>query len=105
MGDNFSNIFYDAETDEAVVTMLYRGTNPDHTFSLKWGECQELSGGKGIVAEVLDNQWRDAARREYKKTVRFSLAGLVCRPAKLTLRTAPRFDVAITIPARRDPVH
>jgi hypothetical protein len=82
--------------------MAYRGTNPDHTFSLKWGPCQTSADASQpeIVAEVLDSQWQDAARQPFKKTTRFSLADLPCRPVKLTLRTAPRFYVTLQIPAR-----
>ena len=102
-GDTFSEVSYDAGHDELVVTMAYRGTNPDHTFSLKWGPCQTLAnaGEPEIVAEVLDSQWQDAARQPFKKTTRFSLADLPCRPVKLTLRTAPRFSVTLRIPAQQ----
>jgi hypothetical protein len=100
-GDTFSKVFHDPAQDELVVTMAYRGTNPDHTFSLKWGPCQTMDdGSEAIVAEVLDSQWQDAARQPYKVTTRFSLADLPCRPVKLTLRTAPRFYVSLHIPAR-----
>jgi hypothetical protein len=100
--DNFANAYYDARRDQIVVTMAYRGTNPDHTFSLKWGQCKEPAdgGAREIVAEVLDSQWQDAATQNFKKTTRFSLADLQCRPAKLTLRTAPRFYYTLQIPAR-----
>jgi hypothetical protein len=100
--DNFANAYYDARRDQVVVTMSYRGTNPDHTFSLKWGQCKESADGSAreIVAEVLDSQWQDAATQNFKKTTRFSLADLQCRPAKLTLRTAPRFYYTMQIPAR-----
>jgi hypothetical protein len=102
-GDTFSAVSYDAGHDELVVTMAYRGTNPDHTFSLKWGPCQTMAnvGEPEIVAEVLDSQWQDAARQPFKKTTRFSLADLPCRPVKLTLRTAPRFYVTLRIPAQK----
>jgi len=100
--DNFANVHYDARKDQIVVTMIYRGTNPDHTFSLKWGQCKESADGSSreIVAEVLDSQWRDAAAQDFKKTTRFSLDNLKCRPVKLTLRTAPRFYYTLQIPAR-----
>src|ERR1700693_5152774 len=102
-GDTFSGVSYDPAHDELVVTMAYRGTNPDHAFSLKWGPCQTSAnaGEPEVVAEVLDSQWQDAARQPFKKTTRFSLADLPCRPVKLTLRTAPRFYVTLQIPARR----
>jgi len=102
--DNFANAYYDSRKDQVVVTMFYRGTNPDHTFSLKWGRCKESADGseREIVAEVLDSQWQDAATEDFKKTTRFGLESLHCRPAKLTLRTAPRFYYTLLIPARTD---
>jgi hypothetical protein len=98
--DNFVNVRYDGQTDELVVTMAYRGTNADHTFSLHWGQCRDSEQGKPteIVAEVLDDQWKDEARHSFKKTTRFGLAQLHCRPAKVTLRTAPRFYYTLLIP-------
>jgi hypothetical protein len=98
--DRFVNAYYDAQTDELVVTMSYRGTNPDHTFSLQWGECRNSpdSGANEIVADVNDSQWHDAAHHDFKKTTRFSLENLTCRPAKLTLRTAPRTYYRLQIP-------
>jgi hypothetical protein len=99
--DTFSSASYDSNTDELVITMLYRGTNPDHRFSLQWGDCQTLGddGSKHqIVAEVLDSQWNDDAQRTFTKTFRFKLAGLNCRPATVTLRTAPRYEITLQIP-------
>ena len=80
--------------------MTYGGTNPNHTFSLQWGQCQNVNGGElhEVAAEVLDSQWQDQALHPYKKTVRFSLADIPCRPAKVTLRTAPRFIYTVLIP-------
>jgi len=97
--DSFSRVYYDANTGELVVVMRYRGTNPDHAFSLKWGPCSEATSGNlpEVAAEVLDDQWRDQAQREFKKTTRFSLADLPCRPAKVTLRSAPRFTYTLVI--------
>jgi hypothetical protein len=99
--DNFANVRYSRQTDKLVVTMLYRGTNPNHRFSLKWGPCQanQSEGLAGATAEVLDDQYDDAAEQDFSKTVRFSLAGMPCpRPASVTLRTAPRFFYTLTIP-------
>jgi hypothetical protein len=99
--DNFVSVRYATRTDELIVTMAYRGTNPDHTFSLKWGHCKELEGnGRQIVAEVLDNQWQDVEEHDFKTTTRCSLNDLRCRPAKVTLRTAPRFLYTLQIPAK-----
>jgi hypothetical protein len=105
LADNFSKVYYDSRTDQLVVTMFYRGTNPDHTFSLKWGQCAKSKDGSGLTvdAEVLDSQWQDAAQQNYKKTTRFDLNDVPCRPARLTLRTAPRFYSVVQIPARTAP--
>ena len=100
--DTFAGAHYDAREDQIVVTMVYRGTNPNHVFSLKWGQCKEPAdgGAREIVAEVLDNQWQDAATQDFRKTTRFSLGNVHCRPAKVTLRTAPRFYYTLQIPAQ-----
>jgi hypothetical protein len=99
--DNFQKVSYDPATDELVIVVLYRGTNPGHQFSLKWGPCIDRGGNRHeIVAELLDQQFQDAARKDYKKTVRMSLAALDCRPAAVTLRTAPRFYYTLTVPER-----
>ncbi len=100
--DNFGKIYYDGKTDQLVVTMIYRGTNPDHRFTLKWGACQpnQAGGLPGVTVEVLDDQFEDPAVKEYRTTKRFSLVNLPCaRPASVTLRTAPRFFYTLTIPA------
>jgi hypothetical protein len=98
--DNFADVRYDSQAQELEVTMAYRGTNPDHSFSLAWGKCEEPGpdGVHNIVAEVLDDQWDDKAEQEFKKTTRFSLADFSCRPAVLTLRTAPRYYLVLRIP-------
>ena len=99
--DNFSKAYYDSHTDQLAVSMAYRGTNSGHTFTLQWGQCQDVNGSNlhEVAAEVLDSQWQDQDLRPYEKTVRFSLAGIPCRPAKVTLRTAPRFIYTVLIPA------
>jgi len=99
--DNFAKVRYDRQTDRLVITMIYRGTNPNHNFSLKWGDCQANQSGNlpGATAEVLDDQYDDTAQQEFTKTVRLSLAGMPCpRPASVSLRTAPRFFYTLTIP-------
>ena len=99
--DNFSKAYYDSRVDQLVVSMIYSGTNPKHTFTLQWGQCQDVNGSKlhEVAVQVLDSQWQDEALRPYKKTLRFSLADIPCRPAKVTLRTAPRFMYTVLIPA------
>jgi hypothetical protein len=99
--DTFSSVFYDPNKNELVVTIVYGGTNPDHQFSVQWGACQSLGddgSGHQIVGEVLDSQWNDAAQHTFTKTLHFSLAGLNCRPATVTLRTAPRFEYTLQVP-------
>jgi hypothetical protein len=99
--DNFGGIYYDKKNDQLVVTMLFRGTNPNHKFSLKWGECQADQSGNlpGVTVEVLDDQFDDEEQQDFKKTLHFSLDGLPCRrPTSVTLRTAPRFFYTLTIP-------
>jgi hypothetical protein len=99
--DTFAMVRYDARTDELVVSMKYGGTSPNHSFTLQWGQCQNVSGSKlqELDAEVLDSQWQDEALHPFRKTVRFSLADIPCRPAKVTLRTAPRFIYTVVIPS------
>jgi hypothetical protein len=101
LADNFAKVYYDASKNQLVVSINYRGTNPDHTFSLKWGSCAQSTDGSGLAvdAEVLDDQWQDAAQRNFTKTTRFDLKDVRCRPARLTLRTAPRFEYVVQIPA------
>jgi hypothetical protein len=100
--DDFENIYYDPVADELVIVINYSGTNPDHQFTLNWGECQTKDDNQSeLFGDLIDEQSRDAARQDYRKTVRFSLAAVDCRPATLTLRTAPRFLATVTIPASR----
>ena len=86
-----------------MVTLLYQGTTPDHRFSLQWGTCDppDSSGAYQVAAEVLDSQWADPALDDYQKTVHLSLAGLPCRPAEVTLRTAPRFIINVYVPPKK----
>ena len=99
--DNFGNVRYEMQTERLVITMLYRGTNSNHHFSVQWGECQVDPNDQvsGVTAEVLDDQFEDAAEQDFKKTFAVSLHEMPCsRPVKLTLRTAPRFFYTLTIP-------
>jgi hypothetical protein len=99
--DNFGGVRYNRQRDQLIVTMIYRGTNPNHKFSLKWGECQpnQEGGLPGVTGEILDDQFDDREEQDFKKNTRFSLAGLPCpRPVNVTLRTAPRFFYTLTIP-------
>ena len=97
----FSQAYYDSKTNEIVVTIIYGGTNPDHQFSVEWGECGSL-GDDGsqheIAARVLDSQWGDEEQQTFTKTVRFNFPSPNCRPATVTLHTAPRFEYTLQIP-------
>jgi len=100
--DSFKWARYDPQTDQLVVQMAYRGTRSDHMFHLSWGPCQQLDQEPGmwqVALEVLDDQWNDIATTDYSRTLKFDLSSLRCRPARLTLRTAPRFYYTLTIPA------
>lgn len=100
LADSFAGARYDPRTDELVVRMRYRGTNPDHNFTVQWGQCRQDEHGASIDGEVLDDQARDVERQTFSKTVRFDVSGIACRPARITLHTAPRFYYQIPLPAR-----
>jgi hypothetical protein len=102
--DNFVDAHYDAATDEIEVTLSYTGTNPDHNFNVQWGACAEANDNSGVQrvdATIEDDQWRDAARQNFQKTIRVSLGQLACRPVILTLHTAPHYYYTLSIPAPR----
>ena len=100
--DEFQTVTYDAATDELVIVVNYSGTNADHQFTMNWGECRTKDDNqRELFGELIDQQARDAARQEFRKTVRISLADVGCRPAVVTVRTAPRFLATVTIPASR----
>jgi hypothetical protein len=99
--DSFQSASYDPVTDELVIVVEYRGTSAAHQFSLQWARC--IDGGdnrRTIVAQLLDQQFRDAAREDFTKTLRMSLADMNCRPATVTLSTAPGFYSTVEVPAR-----
>jgi hypothetical protein len=102
---NFRSVSYDSNSDQIIATMIYDGTNPDHHFSIQWGSCRKVDQPDHAVHQtidvsILDDQWNDAAMKPYTKTVRVPLATLSCRPATVTLRTAPDFRASLDIPAR-----
>lgn len=100
--DDFQAISYDAATDELVMVVNYSGTNADHQFNMHWGECRTKDDNqRELFGELIDQQGMDAARQEFRKTVRISLADVDCRPAMVTVRTAPRFLATVSIPASR----
>jgi hypothetical protein len=96
----FASVQYDSGRNELVVTLNYGGSNPNHQFSAQWGACRKLGsqGNHQIVADLLDDQWNDAAQQTFTTTVHVSLAGLDCHPALVTLRSAPKYEYTIQIP-------
>jgi len=105
MAAAFGSAHYDPDSDQLIVTMIYEGTNPNHHFSIQWGQCQKVDqpgqpAHQAIDVSVLDDQWNDAATKTYTETIRVPLANLSCRPAAVTLRTAPDFFTSLDIPAR-----
>jgi hypothetical protein len=105
MADTFGPVSYDPSSDQLIVTMIYDGTNPDHHFSVQWGRCHKANQSdqpahQTIVASILDDQWNDAAASTYTTTVKVPLATLSCRPATVTLKTAPDFYTSVDIPAK-----
>jgi hypothetical protein len=99
--DSFHGIYFDRARDQLVVTMAYQGTNPHHRFTLQWGSCQRADSRSipMVDAQVLDDQFEDAAQRDYEVTARFSLADMPChRPVRVTLYTAPRRSLVLLIP-------
>jgi pimeloyl-ACP methyl ester carboxylesterase len=43
---------------QIVVDIVYRGTNPNHGFSLQWGRCYDVGGPPlGAAARLVDEQW------------------------------------------------
>jgi hypothetical protein len=100
--DNFGPSHYDRATDQLVVTMQYGGTNPNHTFTIKWGTCEVDDSGQRMPlanADVLDDQFNDVEQQQYKIVVRLSLAGMPCpRPAIVTLSSPPGASIRLVIP-------
>jgi hypothetical protein len=98
---SFLDATYERTSDELVVRIAYRGTHPDHQFSLQWDECEEAAanGSYQISARVIDSHWNDRARRDFERVVRFALNDLQCRPATVTLFIEPNFRISVEVPA------
>ena len=100
--DNFGPFHYDRAKDQLVVTMLYGGTNPNHTFTIKWGACEVDDSGRRMPlanADVLDDQFNDVEQQQYTVVVHLSLAGMPCpRPAIVTLSSPPGSSITLVIP-------
>ena len=92
-------ISYDPATDQLVMTIAYRGTNPDHEFTVQWDECRRLGTERmEILGLLIDSQPNDLARQEFTKPLRIDLKDFSCRPATVTIRTSAGFFASVNIP-------
>ena len=104
MADTFGPVHYDARTNQILVIIHYRGTNPNHHFSIQWGRCRKLHGQlhgpapRAISLGILDEQGNDAAKKRYTRLLKVPLGGMSCRPATVTLWTSPNQYRSIAIP-------
>jgi hypothetical protein len=93
---------YDAAKDQLVMTIAYRGTNPDHQFKVQWDTCKKLTEERmQILGVLVDSQPNDLARQEFTKPLRIDLRDFSCRPAKVTIRTSAGFFTSVDVPAPR----
>lgn len=95
------SVAYDAAHDELVVEIIYRGTHPDHEFSLDWAQCRRRGDGNPpyqAAARLIDAHGRDVAREDYRVTRRFDLSSLECRPALVTVRLGPTANRTVYLP-------
>lgn len=99
---NLIEAFYDATADELVLRIAYRGTHPNHKFTVSWEGCRTMSDGhREILGIIQDSDPKDPAEREFEKTERVSLQGFACRPAVVAVGLAsPLYRRTLTIPAR-----
>ena len=99
-GADILGAFYDPARDALVVDIAYRGTKPNHAFSLEWGECRgEASAPYRTVARLIDRQGQDLAEKSFEVRARFPLASLECRPAEVTLRLGRVSHATVFVPA------
>ena len=101
-GADITGAAYERERDELVVDIVYRGTSPNHEFTLQWGACSDGPPYR-TSARLIDTQGRDVAHEEYRVRERFSLAGLQCRPAAVTLRLGRSALATVQIPSAGHP--
>ena len=99
---NVLSMSYEQKTDELLLKVAYRGTHDKHVFSLAWDECHDYAFAEAkhqIMANLIDSEPNDEAKTEFTQNLRFSLAGIECRPVKLTIRTSPGFNRTLVVPA------
>jgi len=93
---------YDPVKDRLVLTIAYRGTNPDHKFEVQWQQCSRLDDRRmQILGLLVDNQPNDLARKEFSAPLHIDLQDFTCRPAKMTIRTSTGLFNSIDIPAQK----
>lgn len=93
---------YDAGKDQLVLTVVYRGTNPDHQFKVQWDACTKLDDERmQILGLLVDSQPNDLARQDFSKPMRIDLRDFSCRPAKVTIRTSAGFFTSVDVPAAK----
>ena len=93
---------YDAGKDQLVMTIAYRGTNPDHEFNVQWDACKKLNAERmQILGLLVDSQPDDLARQDFTKPMRIDLRDFSCRPAKVTIRTSAGFFTSVDVPAAK----
>jgi hypothetical protein len=99
---NLIDASYDASADELVLRIAYRGTHPDHTFTVSWERCRVMNDGhQEILGIIMDSDPRDPAELEFQRTERISLQGFACRPAIIAVGLAsPLYRRTLAIPAR-----
>jgi hypothetical protein len=93
---------YDPGKDQLVLTIVYRGTNPDHQFKVQWDACKKLDDERmQIFGLLVDSQPDDLARQDFTKPMRIDLRNFSCRPAKVTIRTSAGFFTSVDVPAAK----
>jgi len=90
---------YDAASDQVVVDIAYRGTNPDHEFIVEWGSCSQASPPR-LAGRLIDRQGRDVAREDYRTSEELPLDDMPCRPAIVTLRLGRVAHADVYVPRR-----
>jgi hypothetical protein len=95
-----TKLSYDAPKDQLVMTIAYRGTNPDHQFRVQWDKCAKLDEERmQILGLLIDDQPNDLARQEFTKPMRIDLRDFTCRPSKVTIKTSAGFFTSVDVPA------
>jgi hypothetical protein len=93
---------YDPGKDQLVLTIAYRGTNPDHQFNVQWDACTRLDDERmQILGLLVDTQPDDLARQDFTRQMRIDLRDFSCRPAKVTIRTSAGFFTSVDVPAAK----